>query len=124
MQAIVDLVAEYWARIDEGLIVSCLKGHVRLGHDGRQPTGDSFETIAGQSATTRLNGATFVDAARNSGTVLTASHLWPCTQPRKPHWRKLDLIDFIPDSEGRAQLRIFQGGVSSLMTISRPQRDN
>src|SRR5216117_3095389 len=26
MQAIVDLVAEYWARTDEGLIVSCLKG--------------------------------------------------------------------------------------------------
>src|ERR1041384_7014006 len=26
MQAIVDLVAEYWARTDEGLIISCLKG--------------------------------------------------------------------------------------------------
>src|SRR5512139_3285896 len=26
MQAIVDLVGAYWARIDEGLIVSCLKG--------------------------------------------------------------------------------------------------
>src|SRR5689334_15529794 len=26
MQAIVDLVAEYWARVDESLIVSCLKG--------------------------------------------------------------------------------------------------
>src|SRR5512140_1832893 len=26
MQAIVDLVAEYWARIDEGLVISCLKG--------------------------------------------------------------------------------------------------
>ena len=26
MQAIVDLVAGYWARIDEGLIISCLKG--------------------------------------------------------------------------------------------------
>src|SRR6266478_277840 len=26
MQAIVDLVGEYWARTDEGLIVSCLKG--------------------------------------------------------------------------------------------------
>src|ERR1041384_2192405 len=26
LQAIVDLVGEYWARIDEGVIVSCLKG--------------------------------------------------------------------------------------------------
>src|SRR5512144_1432508 len=26
MQAIVDLVAAYWARTDEGLVVSCLKG--------------------------------------------------------------------------------------------------
>ena len=26
MQAIVDLVGAYWARIDEGLVVSCLKG--------------------------------------------------------------------------------------------------
>src|SRR3982751_2902612 len=26
MQAIIDLVAGYWARIDEGLVISCLKG--------------------------------------------------------------------------------------------------
>ena len=31
MQAIVDLVAGYWARTDEGLIVSCLKGMFAAG---------------------------------------------------------------------------------------------
>src|SRR4051794_36733634 len=34
MQAIVDLVAAYWARTDEGLIVSCLKGMFAAGLGG------------------------------------------------------------------------------------------
>jgi hypothetical protein len=28
---------------------------------------------------------------------------------RRPVWAKLDLIDFVPDSQGKAQIRTFQG---------------
>jgi hypothetical protein len=67
------------------------------------------ETIAGQSATTRLNGATFVDATVKLGDRsdrLTSIAMHSATEAAL---RKLDLIDFIPDSEGKAQIRTFQG---------------
>ena len=67
------------------------------------------ESIAGQSATTRLNGATFVDATvklGDRGDRLTAVAMHSATEAAL---RKLDLIDFIPDSEGKAQIKTFQG---------------
>ena len=67
------------------------------------------ESIAGQSATTRLNGATFVDATvklGDRGDRLTAIAMHSATEAAL---RKLDLIDFIPDSEGKAQIKSFQG---------------
>jgi len=67
------------------------------------------ESVAGQSASTRLNGATFVDATVKLGDRadrLTAIAMHSATEAVL---RKLDLIDFIPDSEGKAQIRVFQG---------------
>ncbi|MBI5386768.1 MAG: coat protein [Verrucomicrobia bacterium] len=109
MQAIVDLVAGYWARIDEGLIVSCLKGIFGAASMAGNKLGIASETIAGQSASTRLNGGTFVDATAKLGDradLLTAVAMHSATEAAL---RKLDLIDFIPDSEGKAQIRTFQG---------------
>jgi len=109
MQAIVDLVADYWARTDEGLLVSCLKGIFAAASMAGNKLGIASETIAGQSASTRLNGATFVDATVKLGDRsdrLTAVAMHSATEAAL---RKLDLIDFIPDSEGKAQIRTFQG---------------
>lgn len=56
-----------------------------------------------------MNGATFVDACAKLGDRsdrLTAIALHSATEAAL---RKLDLIDFIPDSEGKAQIRTFQG---------------
>jgi len=109
MQAIVDLVAEYWARTDEGLIVSCLKGMFAAASMSGNLLAIHSESIAGQSATTRLHGSTFVDACTKLGDRadrLTAVAMHSATEAAL---RKLDLIDFIPDSEGKAQIRIFQG---------------
>src|SRR5678816_3947016 len=64
MGAIVDLVAAYWARTDEGLIVSCLKGMFGAASMAGNLLSTKRETIARQSAATRLNGATFVDATQ------------------------------------------------------------
>lgn len=109
MQAIVDLVGEYWARTDEGLIVSCLKGMFAAGSMSGNLLAIHSESIAGQSASTRLNGATFVDACVKLGDRadrLTAVAMHSATEAAL---RKLDLIDFIPDSEGKPLLRVFQG---------------
>src|SRR5512139_4347771 len=109
MQAIVDLVAAYWARIDEGLVVSSLKGMFAAATMSGNLLAIHSESIAGQSAATRLNGSTFVDACVKLGDVsdrLTSVAMHSATEAAL---RKLDLIDFIPDSEGKAQLRTFQG---------------
>src|SRR4051812_4810211 len=109
MQAIVDLVADYWARIDEGLLVSCLKGLFAAASMSGNLLAIHSESIAGQSAATRLNGATFVDACAKLGDRadrLTAVAMHSATEAAL---RKLDLIDFIPDSAGKAMLRVFQG---------------
>src|SRR3954467_233790 len=109
MQAIVDLVAEYWARTDEGLVVSCLKGMFGAASMSGNLLAIHSESIAGQSAATRLNGSTFVDACAKLGDRadrLTAVGMHSATEAAL---RKLDLIDFIPDSEGKPVIRTFQG---------------
>ena len=109
IKAIGDLVAEYWARTDEGLIVSSLKGMFAAATMSGNLLAIHSESVAGQSATTRLNGSTFVDACVKLGDRsdrLTAVAMHSATEAAL---RKLDLIDFIPDSEGKAQLRTFQG---------------
>src|SRR6185503_4026614 len=94
LQAIVDLVGEYWARTDEGIIVSCLKGIFAAASMSGNLLGIHSETVAGQSAATRLNGATFVDACAKLGDRadrLTAVAMHSATETAL---RKLDLIDF------------------------------
>ena len=109
MQAIIDLVAGYWARTDEGLLVSCLKGIFASASMAGNLLSIKSESIAAQTSATRLNGATFVDATQKLGDRadrLTAIAMHSATEAAL---RKLDLIDFIPDSEGKAQIRTFQG---------------
>jgi hypothetical protein len=67
------------------------------------------ETVAGTTAATRLNGATFVDACAKLGDAaskLTAVGMHSATEAAL---KKLDLIDFLPDSEGKPSLATFQG---------------
>lgn len=109
MQAIVDLVAAYWARIDEGLVVSSLKGMFAAASLSGNLLAIHSESVASQSASTRLTGSTFVDACLKLGDRadrLTAVAMHSATEAAL---RKLDLIDFLPDSEGKAQIRTFQG---------------
>ena len=109
MQEIVDLVGGYWARTDQALMVSCLKGMFAAATMSANLLAIHSESVAGQSAATRLNGATFVDACAKLGDradLLTAVAMHSATEAAL---RKLDLIDFLPDSEGKPMLRTFQG---------------
>ena len=124
MGAIGDLLGNYWARIDEAELIASLKGLTASTTTGTPspPAGATLtgfatgnvlsiasETVAGQSAATRLNGSTFIDALVKLGDRsdrLTAIGMHSATEAAL---RKLDLIDFIPDSEGKSQIRTFQG---------------
>ena len=109
MQAIVELVGDYWARMDGEIVVSCLKGIFGAASMAGNKLSIASETIAGQSSATRLNGATFVDATAKLGDRadrLVAVGMHSATEAAL---RKLDLIDFVPDSAGKAQIRTFQG---------------
>jgi hypothetical protein len=109
MQAIVDLVAAYWARTDEGLVISCLKGVFGAATMAGNLLAIHSESVAGTSNTTRLTGSTFIDACAKLGDAslrLTAVAMHSATEAAL---KKLDLIDFIPDSEGKPSLATFQG---------------
>src|SRR5438552_15435874 len=67
MQAIVDLVGEYWARTDEGLIVSCLKGMFGAASLAGNLLAIHSESVAGTTSATKLTGSTFVDACAKLG---------------------------------------------------------
>jgi hypothetical protein len=109
MQAIVDLVAEYWARTDEGLIVSCLKGMFAAGSMAGNLLAIHSESVAGTSSATKLTGGTFVDACAKLGDRADRLNAVAMHSATEAALRKLDLIDFIPDSEGKPLLRVFQG---------------
>jgi hypothetical protein len=106
---IVELVGGYWARTDESLVISCLKGMFAAASMSGNLLAIHSESVAATTASTRLTGATFVDACARLGDAadrLTAVAMHSATEAAL---RKLDLIDFIPDSEGKAMLRTFQG---------------
>src|SRR5580765_1379859 len=56
MQAIVDLVAAYWARTDESLIISCLKGVFGAATMAGNLLAIHSESVAATTNATRLNG--------------------------------------------------------------------
>jgi len=109
MQAIVNFVGAYWARIDEGLIVSSLTGMFGAASMAGNLLAIHSESIGNANAGTKLTGSTFIDACVKLGDrsdLLTAIAMHSATEAAL---RKQDLIDFIPDSEGKAMLRTFQG---------------
>src|SRR5512137_1970561 len=57
MQAIVDLVAAYWARTDQSLVISCLKGMFGAASLSDNLLAIHSESIAAKSTATCLNGS-------------------------------------------------------------------
>ena len=109
MAAIIDFVAGYWARIDEGLVVSSLKGLFGAASMSGNLLSIAVEAAANASTATKLTGLTFIDACAKLGDrsdLLTAIAMHSATEAAL---RKQDLIDFIPASGGTPMIRSFQG---------------
>jgi hypothetical protein len=109
MGAIIELVGDYWARTDQALVLSALKGIFASATMAGNKLSIAAEGTAGVSNLTQLNGATFVDATvklGDRGDRLTAIAVHSATEAAL---RKLDLIDTYPDSEGKSEIKTFQG---------------
>jgi hypothetical protein len=108
-QALANFLADYWNRQNQYMLISSLKGVFAAASMAGNLLAIHSESVAGQTASTRLNGATFVDATQklgDAGDRLVAVAMHSAVEAAL---RKLDLIDFVPDSQGQAQIRTFQG---------------
>lgn len=112
MDAIIDLVGQYWARVDEAMLISSVKGVLAaFDAEGGDPNylKINIETATGVVAANTLNGETFIDAKQKMGDAknkLTAICMHSLTEA---DLMKQTLIDFIPDADGRETLPFFQG---------------
>ena len=109
MNAILNLVAGYWARVDQGVLISSLAGVFAAPSMSSNLLSVASESVAAQSASTRLTGATFVDACARLGDRADRLAAVAMHSATEAALRKLDLIDFMPDSEGKPVIRVFQG---------------
>ncbi|NBB81647.1 MAG: methyltransferase [Verrucomicrobia bacterium] len=103
MGAIVSRVSDYWARRYEAALLSSVNGAMAS-------FSDNTLDISGLSGTdSHIDGEAFVDATQklgDSGRDLTDMAVHSAVEA---NLRKQDLIDFIPDSEGKLTIEAFQG---------------
>lgn len=105
MTAIGDLFAEYWARRFQDVLISVLGGAM-----GAASMTDNVLDISGLiGAAAVFDGEAFIDASARLGDhqdMLTAVAVHSATYTLM---KKLDLIDFLPDSQGRPTVPTYMG---------------
>lgn len=112
MGAIVQLVGDWWAREDESILISSLKGVFgALDAEAGDPNylKIAAEVVGSIGETTKLTGSTFVDAKQKLGDRKSRLVAIGMHSAVEAHLLKRDLIDYIPDSEGKGQISVFQG---------------
>lgn len=105
MAAIGDLVATYWARRRQALLFSMLKGVFA----STSMAGNVHDISAETDAAAVLSGSTFLDAKQKLGDAagqLTAISMHSLAYT---HLQKQNLIEFIPDAEGKVQIPTYMG---------------
>lgn len=106
--AIGDLVAAYWARRLQANTLSLLKGVFSIASMAGNVNG-IHATAGAPGAANYLTGSTFIDSAQKLGDAkdkLTALIMHSAVEAAL---LKQDLIDYLPDSEGKPTIKTFQG---------------
>jgi hypothetical protein len=104
MGAIQQLVDGYWARRMQVTLINILAGAMTA-----VGATNTLDISSASGAASNIDGEAFVDATQKLGDhsdALTAVAMHSATEASL---RKQDLIDFIPDSEGKSTVRQFQG---------------
>jgi len=112
MAAIGQLVADWWMREDEAMLISTLKGV--FGALDAESGDPNYLKIASEdssaiTAATSLTGSTFIDACTKLGDASERVTAIAMHSSVESSLRKLDLIDYVPDSDGKTMIRVFQG---------------
>lgn len=107
--AIADLVGEYWARVDETTLLATLVGVFADASMTVNENDIAEEATTAYDEDSTLNGETFIETLQKVGDAkarITAVAMHSATEASL---LKQDLIDFIPDSQGKATIPTFQG---------------
>lgn len=105
MDAILELVANFWARKRQTTLIKILGGAMAAS----DMTGNVSDISSASGTASDADGSTFVDATLKLGDhsdEITDIAVHSATEGAL---RKKDLIDFIPDSDGNLTIRTFQG---------------
>lgn len=110
MAAIGDLVAAYWARKSQGHLVNTLSGIFGAATMANLELDICVDPGPGTpDATNTLNGDTFIDAKQLLGDAKDKLVAIVMHSAVEADLLKQDLIDYIPQSEGKEMLKTFQG---------------
>lgn len=107
VDAIEQLLAEYWSRDMQAMLISSLKG-VFAAASMSGGLLDIHATSGPTSSANFLTGSTFVDAKQKLGDAKSKLRAIAMHSAVEAALLKLDLIDFIPDSEGKERISVFQ----------------
>lgn len=103
MGAIQQLVDSYWARRYQSILINTLAGALA------NVTANVHDICALSGAASNIDGESFVDATQKLGDRGDDLNVVTMHSATEASLRKQDLIDFIPDSEGKIVVRTFQG---------------
>lgn len=104
-----DLMGEYWARRDQALLLSTLKGVFAAATMSTNLLNINAEATADVNDTKRLTATTFLDALQLLGDHKNNLGAVAMHSATETALAKRDLIDYIPESESKAQIPVFMG---------------
>lgn len=112
MRAIGDLVAEYWARRMQAVMVASLTGV--FADNVANDAGDMTVNVAGAlnsniSAATKLSGDVFIDAQATFGDALGRISGVAMHSAVYANLKKIDNISFVKQSEGNLEIERYRG---------------
>jgi len=105
MGAIADRVADYWTRWYQQILLSILEGVF-----ASSTMADKIHNISNQQGNAALiSGKTFLDAAQKMGDAKDLLVAVMMNSAVETYLAKNDLIEYLPDSEGKPYIRQFLG---------------
>lgn len=112
MAAIADRIAKYWAIDEQGMLIATADGV--FANNAAADSSDlinniASETTGGVSDATKFSASAFIDTEAKLGDA--AGKLGAIAMHSKVYFdiKKADLIDFIPDSDGKGTIPTYQG---------------
>lgn len=112
LSAVANLMAAYWMRADQTMLIAMLKG-VFLASDNSMTSNTlnifTEDGVNADENTNTLNGITIMDACQLLGDAKGKLSGIACHSAVMTWLSKQDLIEFMPDSEGKPTIPYYQG---------------